>query len=308
MRRHCGWALATCVLSFSVLNSGMAAEALRVCLQRHDEPLSWREAGMPRGFDVALSDAIAHRLGRPLAIQWFLTRDDPDSDPVKEADALLSDGRCELVAGYALASGTVGPPAAPTGKLPPFDGASPDDRRRWIKLHPLISTRPYRFDALVVVLSPAQAGHPVQKLGDLGGLKLGVQTHSLPDLIAMSYAKGELVDDVVHFPSEDELLTQLEANGIDAGFIDLHQYDQWRRNHPGTRIALTGYTHSIGLNIGFVALATNQPLVVQVNRALSELKQAGTLESLAKANGLTYRAPHAPDVAPDISPAALSGD
>ena len=54
------------------------------------------------GFDVLLAQAIADRLGRPLTIQWFESKLDEDSSPQLEANALLSDGRCSLVGGYAL--------------------------------------------------------------------------------------------------------------------------------------------------------------------------------------------------------------
>ena len=71
------------------------AEApLRVCLQADDPPLSSRHAGDPGGFNVVLVRLLAERLDRPLEVQWFTTRDDPDSNPATEANALLSDGRC----------------------------------------------------------------------------------------------------------------------------------------------------------------------------------------------------------------------
>ena len=113
-------------------------------------------------------------------IQWFTTRDDPDSNPVTEADALLSDGHCALVAGYPLVADKLGRPRAATGKLPPFDGAKPEDRRRWISLGELVATHPYRFDAITVALSPARA----ERLGAQSGgpdrtSRVGVVIHGL---------------------------------------------------------------------------------------------------------------------------------
>ena len=95
----------------------LADAPLRVCLQADDPPLSSRRSGEAGGFDVAVTKLIAERLGRPLEIQWFTTRDDPDSNPVTEADALLSDGHCMLVAGYPLVADQLGRPRAGTGNF-----------------------------------------------------------------------------------------------------------------------------------------------------------------------------------------------
>src|SRR6478752_10095893 len=78
-------------------------QPLRVCLDEDRPPLSSHPRGKPgSGFDVLLAQAIADRLGRPLTIQWFESKLDEDSSPQLEANALLSDGRCSLVGGYAL--------------------------------------------------------------------------------------------------------------------------------------------------------------------------------------------------------------
>src|SRR5271167_2811176 len=108
----------------AILGIGLPALAdapLRVCLQADDPPLSSRGSGTASGFDVALSRMIAEGLGRPLAIQWFTTPRDPDSNPPTEDNALLSDGHCELIADYPLIANELGRPRAETGTLPPFE-------------------------------------------------------------------------------------------------------------------------------------------------------------------------------------------
>ena len=152
---------------------------LRVCLQSNDPPLSSRGGEAPGGFDLTLSQIIAQHLGRELHVQWFVSRDDPDANLVKDANALLSDGRCQLLAEYPLLDSTLERPRAPTAKLPPFDGATPDDRHRWVKMNALAATRPYRLDALTVVLSAHDANRTVRHLADLDGLKVGVQIATL---------------------------------------------------------------------------------------------------------------------------------
>ena len=283
-----------------------ASEPLRVCLQSDDPPLSSRASG--KGFDVALSRAIAEQLGRPLAIQWFVSRKDFDSNPPREASALVSDGHCQLVASYALMTGTLAPLAGQTGKLPPFEGRTAADRRREIPLQDLMPTQPYRFDALAVVLAPAHADFPVKKLADISGMSLGVEIHTLPDLIAMYYGQGRLAQWVVHFTDSAALFTALEAGRIDAALVDLHEFDAWRAAHPNTRITASGYTHSIGFNMGFVGIASERPLIARVNASIADLKANGALAGMAQAAGLSWLPPRARAVQPGVSLAAVSGD
>jgi ABC-type amino acid transport substrate-binding protein len=274
----------------------------------HDPPFSFLQANKPSGFDAALAGLVGERLGQPLAVQWFTTSDDPDHDPVTEADALLADGRCALLADYPLLADKLGRPRAPTGKLPPFVGAKPEDRRRWIELGELVPTRPYRFDAITVALSPAQSRRPVHGLADLQGLALGVQIHGLPDLIAMSYHQSELAPNVVHFDQARMLFSKLESGDIGAALVDQRALDAWRFAHPETRVMATGYQHSIGFNIGFVGLSGSDALIQAVDRILDSLLGDGGLRKLAQENGVTYRAPHKPDVSPGLDLSAVTGD
>ena len=100
---------------------------LKVCLDEDLPPLSAHHRGAPdSGFDVALAEAIALRLGRPLKIQWFESKLDEDSSPALEANALLSDGRCSLVGSYALTKDSLVVPGIKTAKLPDFEGATRD--------------------------------------------------------------------------------------------------------------------------------------------------------------------------------------
>ena len=106
-------------------------ETLKVCLNEDLPPLSVHHRGKPgAGFDVALAEAVAKELGRPLAIQWFESKLDEDSSPALEANALLSDGRCALIGSYALTKDSLVVPGVKTAKLPDFDGATRDDQSR----------------------------------------------------------------------------------------------------------------------------------------------------------------------------------
>jgi ABC-type amino acid transport substrate-binding protein len=296
------------LLSWIAVVPASAEPALRICLQSNDPPLSSRRDGEASGFDVALARLITQRLGRPLEIQWFVTRDDPDSNPVTEANALLSDKRCELVADYPLVADKLGRPRVASGKLPPFEGAAPEDRRRWISLGTLVPTRPYRFDAITVALSPDRAGRVVHSLGDLAGLRIGVEIHGLPDLMAMTYRQGELAEYVVHFSQPRTLFGQLEAGSVDAALIETRALDAWRLAHPATSVAATGYTHSIGFNIGFVGLSASDGLITRIDAVLTDLLADDSASRMARAASMTYLPPRPPDISGGLSLAALHGD
>ena len=285
-----------------------ARRTLTVCLQANDPPLSSRGDGTPSGFDVALSRRIAERLGRELRVQWFVSRDDPDANLTKDADALLSDGHCQLLGEYPLLADTLGRPYAATGRLPPFDGAAPDDRRRWIKLGELVATRPYRLDALTVVLSARNADRHVGKLADLDGLKIGVEIATLADAIAMSYADGRLIEHVVHVPDARELFGRLQRGELDAAFADTRELDAWRLRHGADGLAATGYIHSIGFNMGFVGLASDPKLIAEVDTVIADLQSRDAIAPLARDAGLTYAPPRSPAILPSVRPAALAGD
>src|SRR5689334_4528022 len=126
---------AICVLlsaALSLIPEGHASasdDALRVCLGENLPPASLHRRGKPEsGFDVLLAQAVAKLLQRPLNIQWFESKLDEDSSPALEANALLSDGRCALLAGYPLTKDSLVVPGVKTAKLPDFDGATRDDR------------------------------------------------------------------------------------------------------------------------------------------------------------------------------------
>src|SRR5215468_4707877 len=108
---------------------------LTICLDENLPPLSVHRKGKPdSGFDVTLAQAIADKLGRPLKIQWFESKLDEEASPQLEANALLSDGRCALVGGYALTKDSLVVPGLKTARLPDFNGATRDDRRRRVAL------------------------------------------------------------------------------------------------------------------------------------------------------------------------------
>jgi ABC-type amino acid transport substrate-binding protein len=280
-----------------------AADApLTICLDQDLPPLSAHRRGKPdSGFEVALAQAVAGKLNRPLTIQWFESKLDEDSNPSLEANALLSDGRCALLGGYALTQDSLVVPGVKTAKLPDFEGATRDDRRRRVPLGALAPSQPYVYSPLTVVLSPKAAARRVASIGDLAGVRLAIESGTLADAILMTFDKGRLIDDITHLvPGRDDLLGALDRGDFDATLLDLRRFDAYRLAHPDSQIAPSGYFYPIGANRGYVGLASDPDLLAAVNRALRELQAAGTIAELAKTAGLSYLAPREPIILGDI--------
>ena len=293
---------AAVLLLTAALTTARADDPLKVCLDENLPPLSLHHRGKPdSGFDVALAQAIADKLGRPLKIQWFESKLDEDSSPSLEANALLSDGRCALVGAYALTKDSLVVPGVKTAKLPDFEGATRDDRRRRVPLGVLTPTQPYIYSPLTVVLGPKAGGRRIAGIGDLAGLRLAIESGTLGDAILMTFDKGRLIDDITHLvPGRDDLLGALDRGDFDATLLDLRRFDAYRLAHPDTKIAPSGYFDPIGANRGYVGLAGDSDLLASVNKALSDLQGAGTIAELGKAAGLTYLAPREPIILGDV--------
>ena len=278
-----------------------AEEPLKICLDEDLPPLSAHHRGKPdSGFDVDLAKAVADRLGRPLKIQWFESKLDEDSSPALEANALLSDGRCALVGSYALTRDSLVAPGVKTAKLPDFEGATRDDRRRRIQLGVLAPSQPYIYSTLTVVLGPKARERHIAGIGDLAGLHLAIESGTLADAILMTFDRGRLIDDITHLvPGRDDLLGAVDRGDFDATLLDLRRFDAYRASHPDTKLAASGYYYPIGANRGYVGLAADPDLLAAVNKALGELQARGTIAELGRAAGLTYLPPREPAILGD---------
>ncbi|MBR0704763.1 transporter substrate-binding domain-containing protein [Bradyrhizobium diazoefficiens] len=300
-----GWRAAW---SVAALLSAMASVALaaddplRICLDEDRPPLSAHHRGKPdAGFDVLLAQAVAERLGRTLTIQWFESKLDEDSSPQLEANALLSDGRCSLVGGYALTQDSLVVPGMKTARLPDFAGATRDDRRRRVALGVLAPSLPYVYSPMTVVLAPKAGGRKISDIGDLAGLRLVIESGSLGDAILMTFDKGRLIDSITHLvPGRDDLLGALQRGDHDATLIDLARFDAHRAAHPDTALTASGYYYPIGANRGYVGLAGDGALIEAVNKALSALAAEGRIAEFGRQAGLTYLPPREPAILGDV--------
>ncbi len=286
----------------TVTTAAMAADdVLRICLDENLPPLSAHHRGKPgSGFEVMLGQAVADRLGRKLEIQWYESKLDEDSSPPLEANALLSDDRCSLLGSYAFTEDGLVAPGVKTAKLPDFDGATRDDRRRRIPLGTLVPSKPYMFSTLTVVLGPGAKQRKVADIGDLAGLRLAIESGTLADAILMTFDKGRLINDITHLiPTRDDLLGALEEGKFDATLLDIRRFDAYRAAHPDTKLTASGYSYPIGVNRGYVGLSKAPELLAAVNTVLADLIASGALAELARSAGLTYLPPREPVILGD---------
>jgi hypothetical protein len=293
-----GWAAPVC-----------GQEALGVCLDANVPPWSMHHGGDSGGFDLAVADAVARRIGRKLAAQWFETERDRDSSAILTANALLSDGRCRLVGGYPLIESTLGKPNVKSARMPDFEGAGASDRRRSIELGTMIPSRAYHFAALTLVLGTAAASLKITDLGSLAAIRLGVEGGTLADATLMLFGNGRLVNHIIHVvPGRNELLPRLEQGEYDAALVELRRFDAYRAQHTVTKLTASGYYAPVGFNIGFVGLATERGLLDEVDKAIADLLAAGELPAVAQKAGVTYLPPRQPNVSPDVELSDLRRD
>jgi ABC-type amino acid transport substrate-binding protein len=268
---------------------------LRVCLDEELPPFSVRTKDGGSGFDFAIAQSLAKRLNRTLAVQWYESKLDEDASATIEANALLSDGRCDLVAGYPLVKDALGKPGLETGRLPDFAGARPADRRRRVTLGTLMATTPYHFAGLAVVLGARAKDQNIAVLSDLEGFDLIIEAGTLGDAVLMTFNHGRLVSHITHVvPGRGELFPRLESGEADATLIPMHRFDAYRLQHPDTKLTLSGYYLPIGFNMGFVGLSSDSQLIEQASAAIDAMLQGGEPAGLAAHAHMTYLPPRQP--------------
>jgi len=275
---------------------------LRVCLNEDLPPFSVRNKEGGAGFDFLIAQALAKRLDRRLAVQWYESKLDEDSSSTIEANALLSDGRCDLLAGYPLVKDALGKPGLETARLPDFAGARPADRRRRVTLGALTATTPYHFAGLTVVLSGKANDKHIASLADLDGMNLGIEAGTLGDAILMTFDHGRFISRIAHVvPGRGELFPRLESGEFDATIIPMHRFDAYRLDRPETKLVASGYYLPIGFNMGFVGLANGMRLIEQTNAAIDDMFKDGEVASFATMARMTYLPPRRPYILDQLS-------
>ena len=226
-----------------------------------------------------------------------------------EANALLSDRRRHLIAGYPLFATALGEPSAKRARLPDFEGAKREDRRRWVPLDAVAASRGYRYSPPGCRRAAGGGGRRIENLADLKGVPLGAEEKTLSGAILMSYRGGMLREQITSVAPGKGLLEGIERGDYGAALVELNRFDADVVKHPETKLSSSGHYHSLGHNVGSsLGLASEAALISEVNVAIGEMLQGSDLQSLAAAARITYLSPRPPDILPAISPMQLRGD
>ena len=278
---------------------------LKVCMAEGNSPLSYRVDKAAHGLDVALSQAIAAELRRPLEVVFFESQYERETTLAQEVNALLSSGVCQLASGYALFAADLGAPARASARTPDHDGAKPRRQRPFVTLGRLAATRAYYASAMGVVT--ANPDLRVDRLADLQGMRVGAVTGTLAGSALVLYRSGALQAGLVTLSQREDLLEALEAGRFDATLTPLNKFDAYRLLHPNTRIARASFVHPLRINLGVVGLEAEHALG-EADRVIEKALASGELQRWAGSHGTTWVRPEMPDINTPFSLGSLRLD
>lgn len=299
--RHAVGALAlTGLLSTTWAQSAQPAP-LSVCMGEDNAPMSVGRKGQLSGFDVQMAQAVAKELDRPLRLVPFESELEQDANFPIEVNALLSAGVCDLVSGFPLLAADLGQPGRLKAKPPDYPGAKRPADRATVLLGTLVASKPYQGMALQLVQRldvPA-----ANRLGELRGQKVGAVAGTLEGTLIATFGGGVLVPSMVSMGKLDDRWAALEGGKVDAMLVPSTAWDMYRRSKADAPLQLrAGTPISLGINLGWVALAGHPELIEAVNRVAGQEAQ---LLQWAQISGLQRLTPTEPAVASELSLAAL---
>jgi hypothetical protein len=293
------------------------AATLTVCVEADNPPLSYQRGGQLRGLDRHIAEAAAQAMGRPLALVPFESDYERDANRVHEVNALLSAGVCDAVSAYPLLAGDLGPPSRVSARVPDHPGAPRQRERPHVPLQPVAATRAYQAAWLGMVL-PAQAP-AVRRLTDLGTRRLAVTSGSLAGSLVARWHGGALRPQLVSLGLREDGLAELarpastaSAGGrsprFDALLLPLAAFDGWKLLHPNAPLVAAEWRAALGLNLGFVTLASAAETRAAIDGVIAAARADGRLARWAAEEGVSWTPPALPDVASGGPATALPDD
>jgi len=137
--------------------------------------------------------------------------------------------------------------------------------------------------ARFALLVPAE-GPEVGSLADLRGRRVGI--------VAGTLALAEKDHEVRRFVSREALLDGFGAEKLDAAFLDADFAAWYLHDHPGLRLKLVDrYVPRERWNMAVAVRAGDGPLLVEINRVLSELAGAGAIRKVYDEHGVPFHPP-----------------
>ncbi|MFD9052595.1 ABC transporter substrate-binding protein [Streptomyces zaomyceticus] len=242
-------ALLTAGCSTSGEGSGEAAGGVPVvekgklttCTHLPYPPFQFEQDGKVVGFDVALMDLVAKKLGVEQKVL-----DTPFEN--FKTGAFLNSGECDLAAAGMTIT---------------------DERKKNVDF-----SFPY-FDATQGLLVSRKSG--VKTLAEVkaGKKKLGAQAETTGE----SYAKGQGFDPVA-FESSDAVLNGLRTGQVDAVVIDYPVVQGWLKDKATADAFLLGENIDTGEQYGISVKKGNDKLLAAIDKAIKDARADGTYDKL----------------------------
>ncbi|HEY9097213.1 MAG TPA: transporter substrate-binding domain-containing protein [Hydrogenophaga sp.] len=276
------------------------AAPLKVCMSEDNAPLSMARKGRLSGFDVAMAEAVARELGRPLRLVPFESELESDANFAIEVNALLSAGVCDLVSGFPLLSTDLGKPVRASAKTPDYPGAKRFPLRPWIPLGTLVASDPYQGMALQLVQrteSPA-----ANTLGDLKNQTIGAVAGTLGGTLVATFNGGALVPHMVSLSQNEDEWAALTSGRVDALLVPTTAWDVARQRVGQAGQLRAGKPLPLGVNLGWVALTEQARLLEAVNRVAA---READLQQWAQAVAMQRLRPTLPAVVESLTLSAL---
>ena len=293
-RAGLGW---LAILTLVVGCAHQASPPLRVCFESNNAPFSSSSDSHP-GIDYEIASLVADTLARPLAAYWYVASNDEDLPMPLQASMLLSERRCELVAGYPLVSDGLGDPS-----VPELDRSEPDGSKIPLQLGALLASDPYLSLPLTLVSSARTT--PISRLDHAVELGLVVEQGSLASAIATAHGAPERRRAPIRrLPFEgDAIFDSLEAGAADVALVELHRFEIYRARVPTSHLQSTNYRHPLAVNTGFVGI--DPTLLAKVSGVLKRLVETTHISDVVVARGLSYSPPVRPAILPPLTPRLL---
>ncbi len=286
----------TACLSASMAQAASDAAPLSVCLNKDNAPFSFANEGAQAGFDVAVAQAVAAKLGRPLELRWYQKERRSRGSVAVKTSVLVNAGVCQLVGGFPLIQASLERPASgEQTTLPPVDGMPDESRKKPLSGSQLFPSHGYHFAGVTLVLGPRVQGE-IRTLDELKPYRIGNRPASPGDLITMAYKQGLLLKNATHVDIQSDPFTELQNGSFDVTIAEMHRFDEYRVKNPQAPLRDAGMALPVGFNLGFVTTAEHADLLRQVNVALETLLQEGELARAASAAGLSFSAARTPYV------------
>lgn len=290
--------LAAAAIAFTPLAGAADAASgpLTVCLNKDNAPFSFASEGQQGGFDLAVAEAVARELKRPLEVRWYQKERRRRGAISVKTSVLVNAGVCDLVGGFPLVESSLDRPGAgEETTLPPVDGMPEDSRKKSYKGSKLLASHGYHFAGMTPVVGP-RVTTEIKALDDLLPYRLAHRPASSGDLITMAYKKGLLLNNESHVDIQTDPLEAVAKGDADATITEQHGFDLYRAEHPDTPLRGSGLVVEVGFNLGFVTTEPHAGLLDEVNAALDKLLRDGELARAAEGAKLTFVPPQQPFV------------